>query len=528
MRTNPCVNRSCISPHFPLLCMMSNICNMKTVRRILFIILCVYSCSTFAQEFTQYFYPDGTVSSQGMMVDGKPDGYWKTFYKSGVLKSVGKRTNFMLDSVWCFYNEQGKREKEISYFEDHKNGYYKEYTTTDSLTYLSSVVMYVNDLRQGMEQHFAPNGALLSEVPFLDNKREGEAYEYADSTIVTITIYENDRIISSQAINRTDQDGRLNGLQIAFFPNGEMKTEANYVHGQLNGLYKLYSQHGQLLQVGNYEHDSLIYSSSTMVDFEDPQEKKIYYADSSLQYKGAYRNNTPIGVHRHYNQQGAVISGELYDTLGTLVGSGITLESGEKIGEWQFFSPSGKKESEGMFADGKKTGLWKFYYPDETLKQTGYYAEGLYHGLWTFYNYAGDVQKEEEYVHGEREGLSIEYDDEGVKILEGMYKSDTRQGFWVVRQGDLITQGEYTYGEKIGVWKSSFLNGNKAFRGEFFADKPNGRHVYFYKNGRVEHDEQWRNGKAVKSWNYYQENGQLKYTVYYKNGEESRIVVPTK
>ena len=109
----------------------------------------------------------------------------------------------------------------------------------------------------------------------------------------------------------------------------------------------------------------------------------------------------------------------------------------------------------------------------------------MYDGLWTFYNTAGDVQKEEEYVHGDREGWSIEYDDEGVKILEGMYKNDTRQGFWVERVGDLITQGEYKYGEKTGEWKSTYTNGGKAFRGEYFTDKPNGRHVYYYKSGRI-------------------------------------------
>ncbi len=500
---------------------------MKTMRIILSIVLCLCSHFANAQELTQYFYPNGSVSSEGIMVDGKPDGYWKTYYESGVLKSVGKRSNSQLDSIWCFYNEQGHLEKEISYFEDHKNGYYKEYITVDSVTYLSSQVMYVNDLRQGIEQHFAANGELVSEIPFQDNKREGKAYEYADGSIITITVYENDRIISSQTINRTDQQGRKNGLQMTFFPNGEMKTEANYLHGQLNGIYKLYNQHGQIMQVGNYEHDSLIYSGSTMAEFEDPKEKKEYYTDSTLKYKGTYRNDTPIGVHRHYNEQGAVVSGELYDTLGTLVGSGITLETGEKMGEWKFFFPSGKKESEGGFANGKKTGLWKFYYPDEKLKQTGYYSDGLYDGLWTFYNTAGDVQKEEEYVHGDREGWSIEYDDEGVKILEGMYKNDTRQGFWVERVGDLITQGEYKYGEKTGEWKSTYTNGSKAFRGEYFTDKPNGRHVYYYKSGRIEHDEQWRNGKAVKSWNYYQEDGRLRYTVYYKNGKEGRIVSPT-
>ena len=61
----------------------------------------------YAQEIKQFFYPDGSVSSEGTMVNGKPDGYWKSYYQDGTLKSVGKRTNFQLDSIWCFYDEHG-------------------------------------------------------------------------------------------------------------------------------------------------------------------------------------------------------------------------------------------------------------------------------------------------------------------------------------------------------------------------------------------------------------------------------------
>ena len=50
--------------------------------------------------FHQYFYPDGKVSSEGILVDGKPEGHWKTFYETGVLKSEGNRVDFQLDSTW--------------------------------------------------------------------------------------------------------------------------------------------------------------------------------------------------------------------------------------------------------------------------------------------------------------------------------------------------------------------------------------------------------------------------------------------
>lgn len=501
---------------------------IRTIRPFAVVFFLFFSNATLAQEFKQFFYPDGSVSSEGTMVNGQPDGYWKSYYQDGTLKSVGKRTNFLLDSIWTFYDEQGRLQKEISYFESRKNGYYKEYALADSVIYLSMRVLYVNDQKQGIEEYFSPQGTIVKTIPYTDNKKEGFSYEYDDSTVISITIYENNNLLSSQSVNRTNAKGQKVGQHISFYPNGAIKTEANYSDGKLNGMYKLYDQHEQLIQVGNYENDSLIYSSSTMAEFEDPFEKKSYYSDSTLKYKGAYRDKTPIGVHRHYDKNGNVTSGELYDIGGTLVGQGITLENGDKSGQWIFFYPTGKKESEGLFEKGQKEGLWKYYYPDGTLKQTGYFRHDKFNGLWEFYSESGDLLTKEEYENGQRNGLSVEYDDEGNKIMEGMYENDLKQGVWTIKIGSLVTTGTYQYGEKIDVWKSTYVGGGKAFKGNYVAGRAQGKHFYYYKNGQVEHEEQWKNGQAVKTWNYYQENGTLKYAIYYKNGKETKVETPVK
>ena len=162
------------------------------------------------------------------------------------------------------------------------------------------------------------------------------------------------------------------------------------------------------------------------------------------------------------------------------------------------------------------------------MKQTGNFNNGKFDGPWRFYSEIGDLQKEEEYSNGHRNGLSIEYDDEGEKILEGMYQDDQRQGYWEIRIGDIVSKGKYSYGEKNGVWESTYKSGGKAFKGDYVGGKENGTHVYYYQNGQIEHNEQWKSGKAVKNWNYYNEKGNLKYSIYYKDGKENRIVAPSK
>ena len=169
---------------------------IRTIRPFAVVFLLFFSNNILAQEFKQFFYTDGSVSSEGTMVNGHPDGYWKSYYENGVLSSVGKRTNFLLDSIWTFYDEQGHLQKEISYFENRKNGYYKEYAVADSAVYLSTRVVYVNDQKQGIEEYFSPQGTIVKTIPYTDNKKEGFSYEYDDSTVISITIYENNNSVN--------------------------------------------------------------------------------------------------------------------------------------------------------------------------------------------------------------------------------------------------------------------------------------------------------------------------------------------
>ena len=132
--------------------------------RFIFICLLAFGLSTLTwgnlQEkdstFVQYFYPNGQVSSEGIMRDGQPDGYWKTYYVTGVIKSEGKRTNYLLDSIWNFYSQTGELQQSISYQVGEKNGYSIRYS-------------YDNPLRPGQ-------ATIISRELYVNGKREGKSY----------------------------------------------------------------------------------------------------------------------------------------------------------------------------------------------------------------------------------------------------------------------------------------------------------------------------------------------------------------
>ena len=72
--------------------------------------------------YNRFYFDNGKVSSEGTMLNGKPEGYWKNYYPEGNLKSEGNRKNYLLDSTWRFYDEEGKLTLEINYKAGKKNG----------------------------------------------------------------------------------------------------------------------------------------------------------------------------------------------------------------------------------------------------------------------------------------------------------------------------------------------------------------------------------------------------------------------
>lgn len=104
--------------------------------------------------FNRFFYPNGQVASEGMMVNGKPDGYWKTYYVTGVLKSEGNRKNFLLDSIWLFYTSTGDTLEKISYMYGKKNGYSYKYGKPEDRARskngnIIAKELYINDKKEG-------------------------------------------------------------------------------------------------------------------------------------------------------------------------------------------------------------------------------------------------------------------------------------------------------------------------------------------------------------------------------------------
>jgi antitoxin component YwqK of YwqJK toxin-antitoxin module len=468
-------------------------------------------------------YPNGAVSSEGLIKNGKPEGYWKSYYVTGVKKSEGKRTSFLLDSIWLFYDQAGDTTEKISYLFGKKNGYYLKYKKDPSRgVYVWSKELFAGDKKEGTATVYFPDGKIQQTISYNAGKKEGLSKEFdKDGKIINLLEYSNDFLVTREKVNRTDSKGLKQGEWKEFYPNGGIKTEKTFKDDLLHGYYKEYDARGNLVLTMLYDNGAIV--KSRVEDESDIEIVKKYDADNKLIYYGPYRNKIPVGVHQEFGKDGKVTNAFIYNDNGLLLSEGIVDEAGNFNGKWKDLYPGGKILAEGTYTNNRRTGLWKFYNTSEKVEQTGYYNNGRPDGLWKWYYNNGAILREEEYFQGQRDGAYTEYAENGDIICQGQYSDGEKNGEWKFKSGDFTEQGKYIIGLKDGQWKSYYNNGELKFKGDFVQGNPDGPQLYYYESGKVKEEQYYRMGIRQKTWKKYNEEGMVVLTIAYKNDAEVSI-----
>ena len=490
---------------------------------LLFVCINGFSQDTIQKDgFCKFYYPNGKISSEGILKNGKPEGYWKSYNLNETLKSEGNRKNFELDSLWKFYNGEGKLLLEINYKAGKKNGL--------KITYLDKETVkenFKNDIKDGFTRYYYTDGKIKQEIPFIKGQEQGFGKEFApDGTIITLTEYKRGFIVDRLRINRKDRTGRKQGNWYTFYDGGNLHTEITYKDDRKNGYLKEYAENGDLLKISKYADDQL------QPDAEEIQKLEVqneYYPDGKIKISAMFRNGVPEGTTREYNSDGNVIKSYLYKN-GVITGEGIIKEDGNRDGLWKDYYPDGKLKAEGNYDNGKQTGEWKFYHPDGKIEQTGRFNKlGKPDGGWKWYFDTGQLLKEENYRNGLKDGISSEYDETGKVIEEGEFVNGNEDGPWFEQIGDSYIRGTYRDGLRNGMWYNYYLdsNGTKTdsllyFKGAFIEDNPDGKHIYYWENGKVKDEGVYVMGKKEGEWLKYNFDGTLFMIVTYREGVEVR------
>jgi len=466
-------------------------------------------------QYKKFYYANGVLSSEGFLVDGKPDGYWKTYYETGILKSEGNRKNFYLDGLWKFYDDIGNLFLEINYMEDKKQGIRKTITDNEIIE-----EHFENDIRQGFTKHFYKEGTIKKEVYFDKDKETGIAKEYSkEGLIIVLTEYRNGNIIRRENINRFDRNKNKQGVWKYFYENDILKEEGFYVNGKKNGYFKEYDNKGALLKISKYINDEIQHDVPELSSYEI---RTDYYTNGTIKVVGSYKNGIPEGIRREYASDGKISNAYIFEK-GKISGEGIVDEKGNKQGFWKEFYDTGVLKAEGYYKNNIKTGDWKFYSENQKIKQTGKFNNnGLQIGEWKWFYENGNIQKTENFKSGILEGLNEEFDENGNIICKGHYEEGNEDGFWFFVTNNYRQEGTFSYGRRNGIWKQFYDNGQLKFEGNYIDDYPDGKHIYYWENGKRKEERIYIMGKPEGTWRKYDEYGALIIYVDYKRGYEYR------
>lgn len=490
----------------------------------------IFSLNVFSQPseinlngYNIFYYPDGSISSEGFLKDGKPDGYWKTFYPSNVMKSEGNRKNFLLDSIWVFYDEKADTTEKIDYLMGKKNGYYFKYNNNNVI----SKELYLNDVQQGMSFYYYDSGNLYQKINFKDGFKQGEAFEFSEEGfLIAIYEYRYGNIISRERLNRYDSSGKKTGLWKEFYDNGNVKSEANYLNGILNGYVKDYDQDGKIIKSERYLNGELVVVSAETPEEETKIEIKTELFESGkIKESGSFtETNIPVGVHRTYNESGKVVNSITYDDLGIILSDGIVDDEGLKQGKWVYYYETGEKKSEGEFIGDLKTGSWKYFYSNGNNLQTGVYVKDKPHGEWVWYYESGKILRKENFVNGREDGSFVELSENGDTIVSGNYYDGQKNGLWKHRIGDEYWEGEYKYDLKEGIWNYYYFPEMiLKSTGRFVQGLEQDKFKFYYNSGKIKEEGEYVAGKKHKTWRIYDLDGYVITTIIYNLGEIQKI-----
>ncbi len=475
--------------------------------------------------YSIFRYPNGQIASEGMMHNGKPDGYWKTYYTTGILKSIGNRKNFLLDSIWVFFSPKGDTTERISYLIGKKNGWYIRYAAyndTTSFNHIIEKALYVNDLRQGKSFIYYKTGELYKIIPYVKGKRQGQGFEFnRKGLVISLIKFNNDLLYDKEYINRKDEKDQKQGFWKTFYDNYSLKTEAFYKDNQLDGLVKYYNPRKKLIKVEEYKNGKLVQEKSKEAD--KPIVKKEKYPNGKLKFQGAFKNKKPVGIQRFYKANGRLDSAIEYTENGILSGKGKTDTLGRKNGLWHEYTPDGKPAAKGSYHKGKRQGKWKFYYPNGKIAQKGAYSAGKPTGIWQWYFPDETLRRKEEYIRGYADGTSIEYNQKGEIIAQGQFLEGERDGEWYFKNGDITLKGKYDNGLRDGLWQYLYSDSTLKFEGTYLQEEPDGWHRTYYPSGKIKSEKYYSIGRREKTWRYYSSDGILTTTIVYKNDEAVKV-----
>jgi uncharacterized protein len=368
------------------------------------------------QGQTTYYFPDGAVFKTINYLDGLEDGLAKEFagdgrvvllttYRNGFLISR-ERINRMdaqnrKQGNWKFFHDNGLVRLEGRYFNDKKNGYFKEYDQNGKL--LSAAKWVDGEKQEDVDElaklevlrDYYPDGTVSVFQTFKNGIAHGVRREYSeDGDVVAGYLFEAGMMVSEGI---TGRDGVRNGPWKDYYLDGRLKAEGNYSDGVRTGKWTFYHPNGVVEQVGEFDEQG-----------RPVGRWEWYYPSGNMLREEQFLKGLADGIMTEYREDGSIIAeGDFID--------------GEEEGAWLY--DIGNYREEGGFGFGRRHGVWKHYFGDGTLKFEGEFIDGNPHGKHIHYWDNGNIKDEINYQTGIKHGDTQSFNYDGTLLITITYQN---------------------------------------------------------------------------------------------------------
>ena len=313
------------------------------------------------------------------------------------------------------------------------------------------------------------------------------------------------------------------GTMKSWYPNGNLETQIEYVHGQKSGKAQTWYADGQIQFDGYYKEGYLISETRWDENGDSLFFKEYQIITREFQEKKATQvNNIQEKFTVLKRKDGSQIK---HGTFRSWYPTGnlerITEYSeGTRHGISKEWFPNGKIKSQGHYIEGKKEGPWSYTYENGKIKFKILYWKDKKDGNFTYWHPNGEVQQKSEYTNNLLHGNQTTWYANGIKKSSQDFVKGKNHGqsqYWYPN-GKLKTQQQYVNGALQDSSSTWFKNGNRHKKENYSQGVLNGPYTEWYPHGNMFIKTQYRSGKIDGMYQWWTSQGQLISKQKFKQG----------
>ncbi|MFO8055522.1 MAG: hypothetical protein R6U19_10225 [Bacteroidales bacterium] len=380
--------------------------------------------------WTKVFYPDSTVKREVYFDNGKKDGYEKEYDEQGNIIALNEYDQGFLvnrefinrrdnqgrkQGPWKTFYPDGSLKTSGVYLEGEKHGVFREYDKKGNLLNIEKYDKGKKETRDKsvaeyeIKRNYYSSGQVKTEAAFLDGEMDGVRREYdKEGNITESYIMDRGNMVAKGIV---DKSGMKQGAWEKYYRSGRLKAKGRYKDDIKVGEWIYYFENGQVEQKGRYNEEG-----------KAEGEWKWYYSNGQLRKQEELNNGVADGMYKEYTLEGelwakgkydnGVPEGEWYLSHRGIKENG-KYKNGVRQGVWEHYE-DGVLVYKGRFEDGLPDGRHVSYYPNGNLKKEGEYNMGEKHGEWRSYTKDGQLFLVVTY----RFGKEVKYDRKEIEGAE--------------------------------------------------------------------------------------------------------------